>query len=154
MSITQNIFNIQIKTTNTKINEQTIAAIINKAIEKSEYSSDLTYKFGKTDTAYDFKDNIEMFYAFLKYSKNQFFEKYPYLTQEEYDLTLSVFNKDAVNILINFIENTSTQVLAEPYNLTSTECKQVATAFAKEYFSPKQFEEFADTAIKRGINLY
>ena len=42
---------------------------------------------------YDFIENIEMFYAFLKYSKDQFFEKYPYLTQEEYDLTLSVFNK-------------------------------------------------------------
>ena len=33
---------------------------------------------------YDFIENIEMFYAFLKYSKDQFFEKYPYLTQEEY----------------------------------------------------------------------
>lgn len=39
---------------------------------------------------YDFIENIEMFYAFLKYPKDQFFEKYPYLTQEEYDLTLSV----------------------------------------------------------------
>ena len=103
---------------------------------------------------YDFIENTEMFYAFLKYSKDQFFEKYPYLTQEEYDLTLSVFNKDPVNILITFIENTSTQILAEPYNLTPEECKQVATTFAKEYFSPKQFKEFASTAIKRGINLY
>ena len=103
---------------------------------------------------YDFIENIEMFYAFLKYSKDQFFEKYPYLTQKEYDLTLSVLNKDPVNILITFIENTSTQILAEPYNLTPKECKLVATAFAKEYFSPEQFEEFADTAIKRGINLY
>ncbi len=102
---------------------------------------------------YDFIENTEMFYAFLKYSKDQFFEKYPYLTQEEYDLTLSVFNKDAVNILINFIENTSTQILAEPYNLTPEECKQVATAFAKEYFSPEQFEEFVDTAVKKGIKL-
>lgn len=103
---------------------------------------------------YDFIENIEMFYAFLKYSKDQFFEKYPYLTQKEYDLTLSVFNKDAVNILITFIENTSSNILTEPYNLTSTECKQVATTFAKEYFPPKQYEEFSDAAIKRGINLY
>ena len=103
---------------------------------------------------YDFIENIEMFYAFLKYPKDQFFEKYPYLTQEEYDITLSVFNKDPVNILITFIENTSSNILTEPYNLTSTECKQVATTFAKEYFTPEQFEEFADTAIKRGIKLY
>lgn len=103
---------------------------------------------------YDFIENTEMFYAFLKYSKDQFFEKYPYLTQEEYDLTLSVFNKDAVNILINFIENTSSNILTEPYNLTSTECKLVAMTFAKKYFRPKQFEEFVDTTIKRGINLY
>lgn len=102
---------------------------------------------------YDFIENIEMFYTFLKYSKDQFFEKYPYLTQEEYDLTLSVFNKDAVNILITFIENTGSNILAEPYNLTPKECKQVATTFAKEYFSPKQFKEFASTAMKRGINL-
>lgn len=103
---------------------------------------------------YDFIENTEMFFAFLKYSKDQFFEKYPYLTQKEYDLTLSVFNKDPVNILITFIENTSSNILTEPYNLTPKECKSVATAFAKEYFSPEQFEEFADTAIKRGINLY
>lgn len=103
---------------------------------------------------YDFIENTEMFFAFLKYSKDQFFEKYPYLTQEEYDLTLSVFNKDAVNILINFIENISTQILAEPYNLTPEECKQVATTFAKEYFPPKQYEEFSDAAIKNDINLY
>jgi len=103
---------------------------------------------------YNFIENIEMFYAFLKYSKDQFFEKYPYLTQEEYDLTLSVFNKDPVNILITFIENTSSNILTEPYNLTSTECKRVATTFAKEYFPPKQYEEFLDAAIKRGIKLY
>lgn len=103
---------------------------------------------------YDFIENTEMFFAFLKYSKDQFFEKYPYLTQEEYALTLSIFNKDTINILITFIENTSSNILTEPYNLTSTECKQVATTFAKEYFSPKQFKEFAGTAIKRGIKLY
>ena len=102
---------------------------------------------------YDFIENTEMFFAFLKYSKDQFFEKYPYLTQEEYALTLSVFNKDAVNILINFIDNTSSNILTEPYNLTSTECKQVATTFAKEFFQPKQYEEFSDAAVKRGISL-
>lgn len=102
---------------------------------------------------YDFIENTEMFFAFLKYSKDQFFEKYPYLTQKEYDLTLSIFNKDAVKILITFIENTSSNILTEPYNLTSTECKQVATTFAKEYFPPKQYEEFSDAAIKNGISL-
>ena len=102
---------------------------------------------------YDFIENTEMFYAFLKYSKDEFFEKYPYLTQEEYNLTISAFNKDAVNILINFIENTSSNILTEPYNLTSTECKQVATNFAREYFPPKQYEEFSDAAVKSGIKL-
>lgn len=102
---------------------------------------------------YDFIENTEMFFAFLKYPKDQFFEKYPYLTQEEYALTLFIFNKDAVNILINFIENTSNNILTEPYNLTSTECKQVATIFAKENFSPEQYKEFANAAVKKGISL-
>ena len=102
---------------------------------------------------YDFTDNTEMFFAFLKYSREQFFKKYPYLTQEEYDLTLSVFNNDPVNILLNFMENTGKNILTEPYNLTSTECKQVAVTYAKDYFTPKLFEEFAEAAVKRGINI-
>lgn len=153
MSITQNIFNIQIKTTNIKIDEQMIASIINKAIEESEYRSDLTYKFGKTDTAYDFTDNIEMFYAFLKYSKNQFFEKYPYLSEDEYLLTIAAFNKDKINVLLDFIENTSSKVLAEPYNLTPEECNKTATIFAKEVLQPKEWEEFVKVAEEKGIKL-
>ena len=67
---------------------------------------------------YDFIENIEMFYAFLKYSKAQFFEKYPYLTQEEYDLTLSVFNKDPVNIfLIGYNLHLTRNSWSEPSSL-------------------------------------
>ncbi len=102
---------------------------------------------------YDFIENIEMFYAFQKYTKDQFFEKYPYLTQEEYDLTLSVFNKDAVNILITFIENTSSNILTEPYNLTPKECNKTATIFAKKVLQPKEWDEFVKTAKEKNIKL-
>lgn len=153
MSITQNIFNIQIKTTNTKIDEQTISSIINDAIKGSMYSSNLTYKLCKTEIVYDFTDNIEMFFAFLKYSKEQFFEKYPYLTHEEYSLTISAFNQDKINVLITFIENTSEKVLAEPYNLESEECNKVATAFAKRFLSPQEWNDFINEAEKRKIKI-
>ncbi len=102
---------------------------------------------------YDFIENTEMFHAFLKYSKDEFFEKYSYLTQEEYDLTLSVFNKDAVNILITFIENTSSNILTEPYNLTPKECNKTATIFAKKVLQPKEWDEFVKTAKEKNIKL-
>ena len=103
--------------------------------------------------AYDFTENTEMFFAFLKYTKDKFLEKYPYLTQAEYDLTVSVLNKDAVNILINFIENTSTKILAEPYNLTSEECNKIAVVFAKRLLPKDKWAEFINEAEKRGIKL-
>ena len=102
---------------------------------------------------YDFTDNTEMFFAFLKYPKDKFFEQYPYLTQAEYDLTVSVLNKDAVNILINFIENTSTKILAEPYNLTPEECNKIAVVFAKRLLPKDKWAEFINAAEKRGIKL-
>lgn len=102
---------------------------------------------------YDFTENTEIFFAFLKYPKDQFFEQYPYLTQAEYDLTVSVINNDATNILINFIENTSTQELAEPYNLTPEECNKIAVDFAKRLLLKDKWAEFINEAEKRGLKL-
>ena len=138
----------QLKTTE-EVDRLTLKKI-NMVIEECANRSDLT---GIPDKVYDFIENTEMFYAFLKYSKKKFFKKYPYLTQQEYDLTLFAINNDAINILLNFIDNTGTKELAEPYNLTPGECKQAAVNFAKKYFRTEQFEEFVNAAEKREIYL-
>lgn len=153
MSITQNIYNIQIKTTDTKIDEQTIFSILNKAIGESKYNADLTYKLCKKDTVYDFTENMEMFFAFIKYNKKEFFEKYPYLTENEYNLTLFAFNQNPIDILLNFIEYTNIQELAEPYNLIPEECNRLATNYANKNMQAKEFEKFIKTAEEKGIKL-
>jgi hypothetical protein len=154
MKNTQKTFTIKLHTTNTDMDKYTIEEFIKKAIEKSEYAKDLTYTVeDEVGLLFNFlTDNIMAFSFFIRKSKEEFLEDYPYFA-EEYDFTLSEFNKNAEDALLTFLENTSTKELTEPYGLLPDDFSWSVGVYIRKHMDTAQQAEFLKKVASRGLKI-
>ena len=153
MNNTQKTFTIQIKTTNTNIDRDTIREFLNNAITNSEFSEDLTYSVDENiGILFNFLNDLMAFSFFIRKTKEDFLEEYPYFA-EEYDFCLSEFNKDRDNALLTFLENTSTQELTEPYGLTPEDFSFSVGMYIKNNMTPEEQIEFLKKVASKGLKV-
>ena len=153
MNNTQKTFTIQIKTTNTNIDRDTIREFLNNAIVNSEFSEDLTYSVDENiGILFNFLNDLMAFSFFIRKTKEDFLKEYPYFA-EEYDFCLSEFNKDRDNALLTFLENTSTQELTEPYGLTPEDFSFSVGMYIKNNMTPKEQIEFLKKVASKGLKV-
>ena len=153
MNNTQKTFTVQIKTTNTNIDRDTIREFLNNAIVNSEFSEDLTYSVDENiGILFNFLNDLMAFSFFIRKTKEDFLEEYPYFA-EEYDFCLSEFNKDRDNALLTFLENTSTQELTEPYGLTPEDFSFSVGMYIKNNMTPEEQIEFLKKVASKGLKV-
>jgi hypothetical protein len=153
MNNTQKAFTIQIKTTNTNIDRDTIREFLNNAIVNSEFSEDLIYSVDENiGILFNFLNDLMAFSFFIRKTKEDFLEEYPYFA-EEYDFCLSEFNKDRDNALLTFLENTSTQELTEPYGLTPEDFSFSVGMYIKNNMTPEEQIEFLKKVASKGLKV-
>ena len=153
MNNAQKTFTVQIKTTNTNIDRDTIREFLNNAIVNSEFSEDLTYSVDENiGILFNFLNDLMAFSFFIRKTKEDFLEEYPYFA-EEYDFCLSEFNKDRDNALLTFLENTSTQELTEPYGLTPEDFSFSVGMYIKNNMTPEEQIEFLKKVASKGLKV-
>lgn len=153
MNNTQKTFTIQIKTTNTNIDRDTIREFLNNAIVNSEFSEDLIYNVDENiGILFNFLNDLMAFSFFIRKTKEDFLKEYPYFA-EEYDFCLSEFNKDRDNALLTFLENTSTQELTEPYGLTPEDFSFSVGMYIKNNMTPEEQIEFLKKVASKGLKV-
>lgn len=153
MNNAQKTFTIKLKTTNTDIDRDTIREFLNNAITNSELSEDLIYSVDENvEVVFNFLNDLMAFSFFIRKTKEEFLKEYPYFAQE-YDFCLSEFNKDRDNALLTFLENTSTQELTEPYNLTPQDFSFSVGMYIKNNMTPEEQIEFLKKVTSKGLKV-
>ena len=154
MKNTQKIFTVQLKTTDTSVDTDTIANLLNSAIKDSELNENITYSIDKNVcVVFNFLDDLLTFKFFISETKEEFLNRYPYFTEYEYDFCLSEFNKDKKNALITFLENTSTPELAEPYGISPEDFSYSVGLYIKNNMTVTEQEEFLKEVASRGLKI-
>ena len=153
MKNTQKTFTVRLRTTNTDIMRDDIGNLINNAIVNSEYNGDLTYSVDENvQVLFNFLDDKMAFNFFITKTKEDFLLEYPYFA-EEYDFCLSEFNKDRQGVLLNFLENTSTKELTEPYGLEPEDFSFCVGKFIKNNFSEQEQRDFLRLTTSKGLKV-
>ena len=153
MENTQKTFTVKLRTTNTKIDRETIRNFINMAIEESPYKDDLVYVVDtEIGTLYNFLSNPMTFSYFIRKTKEDFLKEYPYFA-EEYDFCLAEFNKDRDNALLTFLEETSTKELTEPYGLYPEDFSFAVGMYIKANMTMEEQVEFLGEVTRRGLKV-
>ena len=153
MKTMQKTFTVKLRTTNPEIDKNTIRAFINTSIDQSKYAGELRYTVEeKTDVLYNFLNDCMVFSFFIRKTKEDFLQEYPYF-KEEYDFCLSEFNKNRESALIEFLENTSTKELTEPYGLTPEDFSFSVGMYIKANMNQKEQEEFLKLTTSKGLKV-
>ena len=154
MENTQKTFTVKLHTTNTEIDKGTIKEFIETSIKNSEYAQDLTYTLDeKVGILFNFlTDNVMAFSFFIRKSKEEFLEEFPYFA-EEYEFCLSEFNKHREDALITFLENTSTPELTEPYGLDPDTCSWCVGVYIKNNMTFEQQADFLKLVASKGLKV-
>lgn len=153
MKNVQKVFTIKLKTNNIDIDRDCIKELINNSIINSKYSDDLTYSIDKNaQLLFNFLESTMAISYFISSTKEDFLAKYPYFA-EEYDFCLAEFNKNPQEVLLNFLENTSTPELTEPYGLTPEDFSFCVEEYIQNNFSKKEQKNFLKEVTKRGLKL-
>jgi hypothetical protein len=152
MENTQKTFTIQLHTTNTEIDKGAIKEFIENSIQNSKL--DLTYTLSnEVGVLFNFlTDNIMAFNFFIRKTKEEFLEEFPYFA-EEYDFCLSEFNKHREDALITFLENTSTPELTEPYGIDPDTCSWCVGVYIKNHMTFEEQVEFLKLVASKGLKV-
>lgn len=101
----------------------------------------------------NFLNDIDKMYDFLALTKDEFLFSYDYLTEQEYDNTLRLFNEDRGTNLAYLLREAENLLLEEsngrdtPWNLTGEELKDRVCDYAWKlnYDEQKVFQEVASS---------
>ena len=153
MENTQKTFTIKLHTTNTDIGKEEIKEFLETSITNSEYSEELTYNVEEdVKVLFNFLNDIMAFSFFIRKTKEDFLAEYPYFA-EEYNFCLSEFNKHREEVLIEFLENTSTQTLTEPYGLTPQDFSFSVGQYIKNNMTQEEQIEFLKLTTSKGLKV-
>ena len=153
MENTQKVFTVKLYTTNTNIDRDMIRDFLQTSIDNSEYKNDLTYSVDKNiGIHFNFLNDCMAFSSFISKTKEDFLKEYPYFA-EEYDFCLSEFNKNPQQALIDFLENTSTQELTEPYGLSPEDFSFSVGLYIKNNFTEEERIEFLKLTTSKGLKV-
>ena len=153
MENTQKTFTIQLHTTNTNIGKEEIRNFLETSIAKSKYSRDLTFTIEENvKVLFNFLNDTMAFSIFIRRSKEDFLKDYPYFA-EEYDFCLSEFNKHKEELLLEFLENTSTIELTEPYGLTPKDFSFCVGEYIKNNMTPEEKINFLKLTASKGLKV-
>ena len=153
MKTMQKTFTVKLKTTNPEIDRNTIRAFINTSIDQSKYAGELRYTVeDNVGTLYNFLNDCMAFSLFIRSTKEDFLKEYPYFA-EEYDFCLSEFNKNKESALIEFLENTKTEELTEPYGLTPKDFSFSVGVYVKSNMTYEEQVEFLKEITSRGLKV-
>ena len=153
MENTQKTFTIEIHTTNTDITKDEIKNFIETSIANSKYSKDLTYTIDENvKVLFNFLEDNMVFSSFIRKTKEEFLERYPYFA-EEYDFCLSEFNKNKEELLLEFLESTSTKELTEPYYLTPQDFSFCVGEYIKNNMTLEEQKDFLKLATSKGFKV-
>lgn len=149
----QKTFTIKLHTTDRNVDRDTIRKFMNIAIDNSEFSEDFTYHVEEdVQVLYNFLEDTMAFSYFIRKTKEEFIEWYPYFA-EEYDFCLSEFNKNPQEILLTFLESTSTPELTEPYGLTPADFSFCVGMYVKNNMTPEERMEFLKLTASKGLKV-
>ena len=153
MENTQKTFTIKLHTTNTDIDKETIKEFMETSITNSEFSEELTYSIDENvGVLFNFLNDIMAFSFFIRYTKEDFLELYPYFA-EEYDFCMSEFKKNPQEVLIDFLENTSTKELTEPYGLTPQDFSFSVGEYIKKNMTTQEKADFLKITTSKGLKV-
>lgn len=153
MKNVQKTFTVKFHTTNTNIDKEVMAELIEKAISESEYTEDITFEVeDHVGLLFNFLEDTMTFSFFIRKTKEDFLKEYPYLA-EEYDFCLSEFNKNTTDALLTFLENTSTPKLTEPYGLTPEDFSFSVGMYIKNNMTPEEQINFLKEVTSRGLKV-
>ena len=153
MKNAQKIFTLQINTTKTDMTVDDIMEFLDNAIENSEYKQDLTYIIAEeTHMQYSFLQDPFVFGIFLSNTKEDFLKEYPHFAQE-YDFCLREFNKDRTNAIINFLHETETPELTEPYYFEPEDFKYCVGKYIKNNMDSEEKAELLQALAKEGLTV-
>lgn len=153
MENTQKVFTVKLYTTNTNIDRDMIRDFLQTSIDNSEYQDALTYSVDTNiGIHFNFLNDCMAFSSFISKIKEDFLKEYPYFA-EEYDFCLSEFNKNPQQALIDFLENTSTQELTEPYGLTPEDFSFSVGLYIKNNFTEEEQVEFLKLVASKGLKV-
>lgn len=153
MNTTQKIFTIQLKTTDTNIDKETIDNFINDAITDGGFAGKLIYKLDeKVEILFNFLNDPLILSYFITHNKEEFLTEYPYLS-DEYNFNLSEFDKNKRETLISLLENTSTEQLAEPYGLTPEDFSRSVGLYIKHNMTPEEQTDFLRIVTIKGFKI-
>ena len=153
MENTQKTFTIKLHTTNTEVFKEEVKKFIETSIANSEYKEDFTYTIDENvGVLFNFLDDCMAFSYFIRKTKEEFIEEYPYFA-EEYDFCLSEFNKNPQEVLINFLENTSTEELTEPYGLKPADFSFCVGEYVKHNMTQEELTDFLKLATSKGLKV-
>ena len=153
MKTTQKTFTIQLHTTDTNIDKGAIEKFLNNSIANSQYADDMTCEVNDDEKVlYNFLNDNMAFSFFIRKTKEEFLEEYPYFA-DEYDFCLSEFNKNPKDALLTFLENTSTDELTEPYGLTPPDFSFAVGIYINNHFNREEKIDFLKTIISKGLKV-
>ena len=153
MKNVQKTFTVKFHTTNTNIDKEVMAELVEKAISESEYAKDITFEVeDHVGLLFNFLEDTMTFSFFIRKTKEDFLKEYPYLA-EEYDFCLSEFNKNTTNALLTFLENTSTPKLTEPYGLSPEDFSFSVGMYIKNNMTPEEQINFLKEVASRGLKV-
>ena len=154
MKSTEKTFTVKLHTTNTELKKEDIENFMKVAIENSKYREDFRSTVeDKEEVLYNFLNDLMAFSYFIRKSKEEFLEEYPYFA-EEYDFCLSEFKKDRVNALITFLENTSTKELVEPYGFEEPEDFSFAVGlYIRDNMTLEEKADFLKLVASKGLKV-
>ena len=117
-----------------------------------------------TDKVFDFLDDIDKVYDLLdtKLSKKEFLKTYSYLTEEEYNLSVSNLYADLTGNIAQFFRTAENMFIEEntemggenPYayaNVTAEEFKSRIYDFMNEVCTEQEIEEIREIADSTGV---
>ena len=116
-----------------------------------------TYEVVSDETVHTFLDDVDKVYDFLELSKEEFLQSYSYLTEEEYNTALKVFESDRADHLANFMRTAENMLIEEnsyddntetnPYrycNVTGEQFKERIYDYVLEHLSAEERQDFED----------
>lgn len=153
MENARHTFTIKLHTSNMELTRDDIRYFINNAIESNELMDDLTYNVDEeVQTFYSFLNDPMAFSYFIRKTREDFLQEYPYFA-EEYDFCLSQFNKHTTELLLEFLENTSTEILTEPYGLLPQDFSYSVGEYIKHNMTDEEKVEFLKLTTSKGLKV-
>lgn len=153
MKKAQKVFTVKINTTKTDMDVNDVMIFLDNAIGNSEYIKDMSYLiYEDTEMQYNFLNDPLAFGFFLSTNKEDFLKEYPHFAQE-YDFCLREFNKDRTNAIINFLHDTETPELTEPYYLKPKDFKICVGKYIEKNMNSEEKAELLQALAKEGLTV-